>query len=170
MTGMNGMVNAPLRDRVERVHRDLTTYRTAEGTTDADEREIAIRTGTDSVQSVVGYMLMELTRLNEAIDSAKLDQFIRSAADSVHLTVGPTWFQSKRPLAEKEDSQTQQPPLPAGIEEIGAYDYTPDGVPAHPDYEDDGYKVVQIDTAMDVGRIRVYVNDGVVYDGDPEKE
>lgn len=35
--------------------------------------------------------------------------------------------------------------------------------------EEPGYRVVQIDTNDDVGLIRVYVNDGTVYIGNPEE-
>lgn len=62
-----------------------------------------------------------------------------------------------------EADREQRLTLPEGIEEIGAYDYSND----EPGYEDRGYKVVQIDTD-NPGRIRVYVNDGVIYDGNPE--
>ena len=55
--------------------------------------------------------------------------------------------------------------LPDGITELGAYDYS--DRERESDYQDTGYKVVQIDTD-NPGRIRVYVNDAVVYDGDPE--
>lgn len=34
----------------------------------------------------------------------------------------------------------------------------------------DGAHVVQIDTAESVGRVRVFINDGTVYDGDPETD
>lgn len=36
------------------------------------------------------------------------------------------------------------------------------------EYEEDDLVIVQIDTAEDTGKIRVYVNDGVIYEGDPE--
>lgn len=52
---------------------------------------------------------------------------------------------------------------------------TPNGVEAevYPYASDDGtekYIVVQIDTTPETGRIKVYVNDGTVYDNDPEQE
>lgn len=50
---------------------------------------------------------------------------------------------------------------------LGVYDYQHSQLEQE---EDADYKVVQIDTEPDVGRIRVYVNDGLVYDGDPEKD
>lgn len=34
--------------------------------------------------------------------------------------------------------------------------------------EIDGATIVQIDTAANTGRIRVFINDGTIYDGDPE--
>lgn len=34
----------------------------------------------------------------------------------------------------------------------------------------DGTHIVQIDTADNTGRIRVFINDGTIYDGDPETD
>ena len=53
------------------------------------------------------------------------------------------------------------------LDDLHAYDH-------HPHDEDtpcdrsDAILIVQIDTAESIGRMRVYVNDGRIYDGDPE--
>lgn len=43
-------------------------------------------------------------------------------------------------------------------------------VASGPDTLNDGARVVQIDTDLDVGRVRVNLNDGVIYDGNPEED
>lgn len=68
-------------------------------------------------------------------------------------------------IAAVERDRELRAELPEGVEEIGAYDYKNDEDPEYPDH---GYTVVQIDTAENPGRMRVYINDGCIYDGDPE--
>lgn len=90
---MNGMVNSTLRDRVKRAHSDVNTYRTANGIpNDATLEDIAILASEQAVQGVVGYLLMDLVRLNERLDSLALSKLIDHHAKSVRLTVGPNYF------------------------------------------------------------------------------
>lgn len=48
------------------------------------------------------------------------------------------------------------------LEDLHAYDYT------DPDDQRERILIVQIDALEDIGRMRVYINDGRIYDGDPE--
>ena len=41
--------------------------------------------------------------------------------------------------------------------------------PADPEHDDDNTVVVQVDTGLNTGNIRVNLNDAVIFDGDPEK-
>lgn len=49
------------------------------------------------------------------------------------------------------------------LEDLHAYDWI-----EQEDGEVQSALIVQIDTADDIGRVRVYINDGRIYDGDPE--
>lgn len=53
------------------------------------------------------------------------------------------------------------------LEDLHAYDHY-DVEDDEPCDENDRILIVQIDTAEPTGRMRVYVNDGRIYDGDPE--
>ena len=44
----------------------------------------------------------------------------------------------------------------------------PNGVELSAWYGEDGELVVQVDTQVDTGRVRVNLNEGVLFDGDPE--
>lgn len=70
-------------------------------------------------------------------------------------------------LAEAQGALTELKKAPRGVE-VEAYEY----VEHDKESADAGesYVVVQIDAPADAGRIKVYVNDGVVYDGNPESE
>ena len=70
-------------------------------------------------------------------------------------------------LAETQETLTELKKAPRGVE-VEAYEY----VEHDKESADAGesYVVVQIDAPADAGRIKVYVNDGVVYDGNPEVE
>ena len=68
-------------------------------------------------------------------------------------------------LAELHEAITELHETPNGVD-TQVYNYVPEGSDGG---EDTGYTVVQIDTESSTGKIRVYVNDGVVYDGDPEQ-
>ena len=79
MAGMDGMAASPLEDRAKRTYRDITTYRSqfpdlVEG--DGGPEHIALEVAMRTTRSVVGYLLMELRRANETIDSLTLDRFI----------------------------------------------------------------------------------------------
>jgi hypothetical protein len=57
------------------------------------------------------------------------------------------------------------------LESLYAYDWTPRGedvVRSDDETPEAPILIVQIDTPTDIGRIRVYINDGRIYDGDPE--
>ena len=68
-------------------------------------------------------------------------------------------------LAEAQETLTELKKAPRGVE-AEAYEYVEHGKES-PD-AGESYVVVQVDTVEDSGRIKVYVNDGVVYDGNPE--
>ena len=70
-------------------------------------------------------------------------------------------------LAEAQETLTELKKAPRGVE-VEAYEYVEHGKES-PD-AGESYVVVQVDTVEDSGRIKVYVNDGVVYDGNPEVE
>ncbi len=70
-------------------------------------------------------------------------------------------------LAEAQEALTELKKAPRGVE-VEAYEYVEHGKES-PD-AGESYVVVQVDTVEDSGRIKVYVNDGVVYDGNPEVE
>lgn len=64
-------------------------------------------------------------------------------------------------LAELHEATAELKRAPRGVDSE-VYEYTNDET-------DESYVVVQIDTEEGSGRIKVYVNDGTVYDGDPEQ-
>ncbi len=70
-------------------------------------------------------------------------------------------------LAEAQEALTELKKAPRGVE-VEAYEYVDHDKEAADAGE--SYIVVQIDAPADAGRIKVYVNDGVVYDGNPESE
>lgn len=65
-------------------------------------------------------------------------------------------------ISELQVAFAERGDYPHGIE-LGAYAYADDET-------EDAYTVVQIDTIPETGRVRVYINDGVIYDDDPENE
>lgn len=57
------------------------------------------------------------------------------------------------------------------LDDLHAYDWTPraeDEVRSDDETPEVPILIVQIDTPANVGRVRVYINDGRIYDGDPE--
>lgn len=86
-TGMNGMVNATLEDRVNRIVGDVIRYDVRRMGIEGDLEAIAKEASFQSVQSVVGYLLADLRRLNEQIDSLALDTLIYRHANSLGLVV-----------------------------------------------------------------------------------
>ena len=64
-------------------------------------------------------------------------------------------------LAELHEAITELKRTPRGVDSE-VYEYTNDET-------GESYVVVQVDTEEGSGRIKVYVNDGMVYDGDPEQ-
>ena len=64
-------------------------------------------------------------------------------------------------LAELHEANAELKRTPRGVDSE-VYEYTNDET-------GESYVVVQIDTEEGSGRIKVYVNDGMVYDGDPEQ-
>jgi len=64
-------------------------------------------------------------------------------------------------LAELHEATVELKRAPRGVDSE-AYEYTNDET-------GESYVVVQVDTDAGSGRIKVYVNDGTVYDGDPEQ-
>jgi hypothetical protein len=83
MSGMDGGVNTPLRDRITQ---DLHNFKTYEASRRLPEGEqvggdmTTILVAEDAVRSRVGYLLMMLTRINERADSLVLDRFIKRQA------------------------------------------------------------------------------------------
>lgn len=133
----------------------------------SDEQYKAIANGRVSV----GEMLagIEAARREKAEQIARSTPLPATWASGVEMTDALAEeivaYGTRTALAALTDAdRAPRADLPEGILEIGAYDYSGDGS----SYEDSGYKVVQIDTE-NPGRIRVYVNDGVVYDADPEE-
>ena len=64
-------------------------------------------------------------------------------------------------LAELHEATAELKRIPRGVNSE-VYEYTNDET-------GESYVVVQVDTEEGSGRIKVYVNDGMVYDGDPEQ-
>ena len=64
-------------------------------------------------------------------------------------------------LAELHEATAELKRTPRGVDSE-VYEYTNDET-------GESYVVVQVDTEEGSGRIKVYVNDGMVYDGDPEQ-
>lgn len=64
-------------------------------------------------------------------------------------------------LGAANDALTELKRAPRGVDSE-VYEYTNDET-------GESYVVVQVDTEAGSGRIKVYVNDGTVYDGDPEQ-
>ena len=64
-------------------------------------------------------------------------------------------------LAELHEATAELKRAPRGVDSE-VYEYTNDET-------GESYVVVQVDTEEGSGRIKVYVNDGMVYDGDPEQ-
>lgn len=57
------------------------------------------------------------------------------------------------------------------LDDLHAYDWTPraeDEVRSDDETPEVPILIVQIDTPANIGRVRVYINDGRIYDGDPE--
>ena len=65
-------------------------------------------------------------------------------------------------LEAANNALTELKQAPRGVDSE-VYEYTNDET-------GESYVVVQVDTEKDSGRIKVYVNDGVIYDSDPESE
>ena len=87
------------------------------------------------------------TRLDEAEATIRKKQ---EAIDSISLE-----------LAELHEANAELKRTPRGVDSE-AYEYTNDET-------GESYVVVQVDTEEGSGRIKVYVNDGMIYDGDPEQ-
>lgn len=68
------------------------------------------------------------------------------------------WTTAPQPPADNADAGAEPDSLPVDRIEVQTWTSEIDGVP-----------VVQIDTD-DVGRMRVYINDGPIYDQDPNKD
>ncbi len=64
-------------------------------------------------------------------------------------------------LAELHEATAELKRTPRGVDSE-VYEYTNDET-------GESYVVVQVDTEEGSGRIKVYVNDGMIYDGDPEQ-
>lgn len=104
MSGMDGSVNVSLRGRVTRNLRDYRTYdgkRRSTAMQELGDDAEAIMVAEDTVQSIVGYLLMDLRSLNKSIDSLALDKLIERHAKSVRITVvGENGFSMKREITE----------------------------------------------------------------------
>jgi hypothetical protein len=95
---MNGMVNSTLAERVNRELRDFLAYESArEGVDKTDPAAVAQAVGERAVQSVVGYILMNLAHVNETVDSLAIHRLIERHAASVRLVnVTPNSFTTAR--------------------------------------------------------------------------
>lgn len=81
---MNGMVNATLEERARRELMEITTYRARHAEVDVEDAgELAVAVAIETTRTVVGYILMDLTRGN---DSIRIQRIIDRAAKQVGIT------------------------------------------------------------------------------------